>query len=93
MCTTVSVPELVATIPSRLILDLFTKTSASILSEALLQLNTAERLVLSLNYFLEFSVREVASVMKVEEQVAVEIHARAVSSLSKLVAGKHEQAR
>ena len=91
MCTAVNIPEVATMLPSGLALELFAKTSASVLAESLMKLHTAERLILSLRYFHELPLRDVASVMKLEGHVAAELHARAINALSRMLAGKSEQ--
>ena len=85
MCTAVNIPEVATMLPSGLALELFAKTSASVLAESLMKLHTAERLILSLRYFHELPLRDVASVMKLEGHVAAELHARAIKALSRIV--------
>lgn len=91
MCTAVSVPELAAINPSAVTPTFFTDTTASILAKGLMRLRTAERLMLSLTYFHEFSIGDAAEVMKLDLASASALHTGAVISLSKLVAGKNEQ--
>lgn len=85
MCTAVNLAEAATILPSGLALELFAKSPALVLSEALMKLHTAERLILSLRYFHELPIRDVASVMKLDGRLAVELHARAINALSRIL--------
>ena len=79
-------PErVVSQMPALLTADLLMRTPASDLAEALMRLTKAERLVLSLTYFHELTVVDVATVMNLRSQDVLAIHADAINRLSDLL--------
>ena len=86
MCTgaTVSLPSVVRT-SALLTFEILTQTPVSDLAEALMQLPTTERLVLSLLYFNELTTVEIAEVMNTSPQFVLGLHAEAVSRLCDLL--------
>ena len=85
----VSNPEFAAAPPSVLSFREFLATTpASLLATALLQLQIAERLLLSLIYFHDLPMMDAAAAMNLDTQSAFEMYTHAVSSLKKLVTVK-----
>lgn len=76
-------------ISSLLTADLLRETPASVLSEALMQLSIAERLVLSLTYFHELAIEDAATVMSLSSHDVLALHAAALARLSMLVNSEH----
>ena len=71
--------------PAFITAELFSETPASQLADAFMKLYSAERLVLSLSYFHELTMMDIASVMKLSVQDVLMLHASAVRRLAYLL--------